>query len=132
MGVSENKDIARTFFEAGNRGELQTCLDLFADDATWTNIGTTKLSKTFVGKQAMIDELLGPLFGALEGGITSRVDNIVAEGDFVVVESRGTARTKDGRPYDNTYCHVFTIRDGKIRAVTEYMDTELVSAVFGR
>ena len=30
----------------------------------------------------------------------------------------------------NTYCHVFRVADGKIREVTEYMDTELVTAVF--
>ena len=33
--------------------------------------------------------------------------------------------------YNNTYCQVFTIREGKIRAVTEYMYTALVNEVFG-
>jgi len=36
-----------------------------------------------------------------------------------------------GRPYNNTYCQVFSVRDGKIRTVTEYMDTALVDEVFG-
>lgn len=55
----------------------------------------------------------------------------MAEGDFVVAQVRGQARKKDGTPYNNTYCHVFRLRDGKIIAVNEYMDTELITAVFG-
>jgi ketosteroid isomerase-like protein len=33
------------------------------------------------------------------------------------------ARTRGGRPYENQCIGVFTIRDGKIRTVREYMDT---------
>ena len=57
---------------------------------------------------------------------------MIAEGDVVVVQLRGKAETKDGRPYNNTYCHVFRMRNGKIGDVTEYFDTELASTVFGR
>jgi ketosteroid isomerase-like protein len=57
---------------------------------------------------------------------------MIAEGDVVVVQLRGKSETKDGQAYDNTYCHVFTMRGGKISDVTEYFDTELTSAVFGR
>ncbi len=56
----------------------------------------------------------------------------IAEGELVVVQSTGQATTTSGRAYNNTYCQVFTIRDGKIGAVTEYMDTALVNDVFGR
>jgi regulator of protease activity HflC (stomatin/prohibitin superfamily) len=34
--------------------------------------------------------------------------------------------------YNNTYCHVFKFNNGKICQVTEYLDTELVSSVFGK
>ena len=68
----------------------------------------------------------------LKSGIRSTVENMVAERDFVVVQSRGYTETVDGRQYNNTYCHVFTIRNGKIAEVTEYMDTELASAVLGQ
>ena len=32
-------------------------------------------------------------------------------------------RTRDGRPYENECIAVFTVEDGRIRAVREYMDT---------
>jgi uncharacterized protein len=74
---------------------------------------------------------VGPLFGQLQAGIASTIHHVVAEGDLVVVQSTGKATTTTGRPYNNTYCQVFTVRDGKILAVTEYMDTAWVNEVFG-
>lgn len=50
----------------------------------------------------------------------------------MVVLSRGKGETKDGRPYNNTYCHVLKIRNGKISAMTESFDAELISSAFWR
>lgn len=127
MGTEENKRLIHSFFEAGNRGDMDTCLALMADEVTWTNIGTTKYSGTFEGKQTLVENLLGPVFGQFEDGLTSTIDNVVAEDDWLVVQSRGEARTTAGRPYNNTYCHVFRLRDGKIVSVTEYFDTQLTA-----
>jgi ketosteroid isomerase-like protein len=123
--------IVQAFLDHGARGELAQCLALVAEDATWTNIGSTALSGTFAGKQQIVDDLLGPLFGRLENGIASKVGLIIAEGEHVVVLSEGRARTLDGQDYNNTYAQVFTVRDGSIVAVKEYMDTALVERVFG-
>jgi ketosteroid isomerase-like protein len=131
MPATDNKRIIQTFFDAANCGDMDSCFNQLADDVKWTNIGSTQFSGTFAGKDVLIDKLLGPVFGRLKAGIFSAVDNIIAEEDFVVVQSRGSAETKDGRPYNNTYCHVFRIRNGKIVEVMEYFDTELTSAVFG-
>jgi hypothetical protein len=61
------------------------------------------------------------------------MDNVVAEGNFVVVQGHAEGRlTKTGRPYDNTYCLVYEIVDGAVRKLTEYCDTELITAAFGR
>ena len=129
MTLTTNKQIVQTFYDSANCGDMESCMDQLADDVTWTNIGSTKYSGAFHGKADLVARLLQPVFGQLQAGITSVVDNVVAEGDWVVVQSRGKAETKDGRPYNNTYCHVFRIRSGKIVEVTEYLDTELASAV---
>jgi uncharacterized protein len=131
MGISENKQVVQTFLDAGARGDLQRCYDQLADDVAWTNIGRTRYSGTFSGKGELKARLVGPLFGELQSGISSTIHNIIAEGELVVVQSTGQATTTSGRPYNNTYCQVFRIRDGKIREVTEYMDTALVNEVFG-
>ena len=80
----------------------------------------------------MLEELIGPLFGQLRAGISSRIDRLVSEGDVVVAETSGTAETLDGVAYNNTYCQIFTIRDGRISQVKEYFDTALTDTVFGQ
>jgi ketosteroid isomerase-like protein len=55
---------------------------------------------------------------------------LIAEDDYVVVECRGEVTTKSGKPYNNTYCYVCRISDGKLKELTEYMDTQLVVETF--
>ena len=131
MGIEDNKQVVLDFFEAGARGDMEACFALLADDINWTNIGTTKFSGTYVGKQEITEKLLGPLFGQLKAGIVSRIEQLTAEGDIVVAQTSGTAETVDGVAYNNSYCQVIRIRDGKIAVVKEYMDTALIDSVFG-
>jgi ketosteroid isomerase-like protein len=131
MGIAENKQLIIDFYAAGARGDMETCFALLADDVTWTNIGTTKFSGTYAGKQALVEQLLGPLFSQLKAGISSDIERLTAEGDVVVAQTAGTAEMHDGTPYNNTYCQVIRIQDGKIAEVKEYFDTALVDAVFG-
>jgi hypothetical protein len=131
MGTNQNKRLVLDFYEAGARGDMDACFAMLADDVVWTNIGSTRFSGTYAGKQNLAENLLGPLFGQLKAGIASEVEQLVAEGDTVVAQTSGTAEILDGKPYNNTYCQVITVRDGRIAAVTEYMDTALIDAVFG-
>jgi ketosteroid isomerase-like protein len=57
--------------------------------------------------------------------------NFIAEGDCVVVEARGDNVTRAGLRYDNQYCMVWRIENGKIRQIKEYCDSALVERVLG-
>jgi ketosteroid isomerase-like protein len=131
MTTEQNKELVRRFYEAGNRGEMDTCIGLIADDVVWTNMGTTSLSGTYRGKAELMEKLIGPLFGQLKAGIATRIDRLVAEGDTVVAQTAGTAETLDGRDYNNRYCVIIRVREGQFAEVTEYMDTALAAEVFG-
>ena len=131
MSTTENKQVVLDFYAAGARGDIDACFALLADDITWTNIGTTKFSGTYAGKETLVEQLLGPLFGQLKAGISSEIESLTAEGDVVVAQTSGSAETLDGTPYNNSYCQVIRVRDGKIVEVKEYMDTALIDSVFG-
>ena len=131
MKEKENKRIVERFFEASNGGDMETSMGLIADDIQWTDIGTTSLSGTYRGKAELQEKLLGPLFGQLKQGIHMTIHRLLAEGDHVVAQTSGSAETLDGRRYDNSYCWIMRLRDGRIVEVTEYLDTELVTSVFG-
>jgi ketosteroid isomerase-like protein len=84
------------------------------------------------GKQELVERLMKPIFVTLESPGTTTTDNVIAEGDYVVVQSHASGRTtKTGKSYNNIYCMVFKVIDSKIKEVTEYCDTELITAAFG-
>lgn len=130
MGTAENKEVVRKMREAKG---LEPMLAAMSDDVRWTIIGTTKYSGTMNGKQEIIDKLLRPITSELESMGNTHMDNVIAEGDYVVVQQHASGRkTKTGNPYNNTYCLVYKVIDGKIKEITEYCDTELITAAFGR
>jgi uncharacterized protein len=129
---AENKQLVRNMFAELSKGNGQAFLDTMADNVRFTIIGNTKFSGTFNGKQELVTRLLTPLAAQLEGGLTITPDNFIAEGDYVAMQARGNSRTKSGGTYNNTYCQVFRIANGKVQEVIEYLDTELVTQAFGK
>jgi ketosteroid isomerase-like protein len=134
MSTETNKRIIRDFFAALSRGDAQAAYELLHDDITWTIIGDTPVSKTFRGAKAFEEELMGSVFQQIDPDAGIRVDviELIAEGDKVVARAQGTIQGRYG-PYNNTYCHVFTVRDGKIVEDIEYLDTLLIErSLYGR
>ena len=132
MGAAENKKLIQDMFAELSKGNAPAFLNALADDVRFTIIGTTKYSGTFNGKQELVNKLLQPLGAQIEGGLTITPENFIAEGDFVAMQARGKSTTKSGKPYNNTYCQVFRIANGKVQELTEYLDTELVTSAFGK
>ncbi|MGH7934643.1 MAG: nuclear transport factor 2 family protein [Candidatus Binataceae bacterium] len=132
MGAAENKELVRNMFAELAKGNAEAFLANMADDVRFTVMGTTKWSGTFNGKREVIGKLLTPLAAELEGGIALTPDNLIAEGDFVAMQARGKAKAKNGKSYNNNYCQIFRIANGKVKEITEYLDTELVTEAFGK
>jgi uncharacterized protein len=118
-------------FAETSRGNGQPFLDALADDAEWTVIGSTGWSRTYCGKQSILRELIAPLRRVLAPPRKSHALHMIAEGNMVAVQGQGENFTRDGRKYANTYCWVFAFRDGSVKSVTEYADTELMRSVLG-
>ena len=131
MGAVENKQLMQQIFEELSKGNSEPFVASMADDFRWTVTGTTKWSRTYEGKQSVLAELFGPLRARVKGRLRTTAHRMIAEGDFVVVEARGSNTTKSGVPYNNNYCFVFRLSDNQLKAVTEYLDTELVTAALG-
>jgi hypothetical protein len=106
-----------------SEGRVRPLFDAMADDVTWRWMGTTQWSRTFTGKQAVIDTLFSGQSDDLDPASSVEVLGIHGDGDIVVVEHSGRNQLPDGRRYDNNYCWVFEFREGEIKRVREYMDT---------
>lgn len=129
MSAVENKELFREIFAGLSVGNAKRFLDSLADDFCWTITGSTDWSKTYRGKEAVQTELFRPLLAQFAEQYTNEASRIIAEDDYVVVECRGRVTTKASSDYNNTYCWVCRVADGKLEELTEYMDAALVSAV---
>lgn len=131
MGTAENKQLLQDIFSAMARGDSRPLVQNMAEDFRWIIPGNTKWSRTYDGKRAVLTELFPALRARIEGRITMMPRRLIAEDDYVVVEARGQNITKAGMPYNNSYCFVIRLAGGKLAELTEYMDTELVTAALG-
>ena len=132
MTAHDNKALLQGVFAELARGNSRPFLDSFADDVRWTIVGTTKWSRTYDGKKAVLEQLLGPLRDRLAAPVKVAARRFIADDDLVVVEANGEATTKTGRPYNNTYCWIFRLAGGKVVEITEHLDTDLVASAFDR
>jgi ketosteroid isomerase-like protein len=131
MSVAENKQALQEAFDALSKGDSKPFVELWADDFTWSIIGSTPWSKTYRGKEAVQNDLMAPLFSKFASRYTNTAFRFIAEDDFVVIECRGNVTTKAGQPYNNTYCYVCRMADGQLQELTEYCDTELITGALG-
>jgi uncharacterized protein len=127
-----NKQLLRHVYAEISKGNVQPLLDSLADDVEWTIIGSTALSGTSRGKQEVIDKLLKPIRARLaDGPIVFQPERFIAEGEYVVMQAQGCATALSGKPYNNTYCIVCRIVDGKVKEMVDYIDTELITSALG-
>ena len=93
--------------------------------------GQYSWSNEFKGREAIQNGLMGHFRSFFAERPRSVAFNFIAEGDYVVVEARGDNVTKAALRYDNQYCMVWRIEQGRIKEIKEYCDSTLVERVLG-
>jgi ketosteroid isomerase-like protein len=126
----ENKKVVTEFMEVFSSGDVNGILGSLTDDATWWVAGNIPGISGTKDKAGFGEMLGGIAEGTKTGAITLTPLAFTAEGERVAVETESYAELKNGRVYNNLYHFVFTVRDGKISSVKEFLDTEHTTAVF--
>jgi uncharacterized protein (TIGR02246 family) len=122
--MQDAKAVLTRYVAAVEAGDVAAIEASFSPDATWILAGELPVSGTWEGRDAIINEFLPTAMSKYEpGSVRLEITGMIAEGDNVALQWTSRARTLDGRDYENHCIGVFTVRDGKIRAVHEYMDT---------
>lgn len=129
MPSADNKQLMQHAFGHLAQGDGRPFTDLMAEDFQWTVTGKTAWSRTYQGKQAVIEHLLRPLYAQFADRYRNTAQRFIAEGEWVVVQCRGNVTTKRGQRYDNEYCYICRLSGGKLRELIEYADTGLISQV---
>ena len=126
--TERNRKLIEGIFAELAQNNRRPFVDALADDVRWSTPGSSVWSRTFTGKQAVLNDLLAMVHAQLVERVRLTVHRILADGDHVVMQATGRATTKKGKPYNNAYCFLFRIAGDKIAEVTEYIDTELAGS----
>lgn len=124
----DNKRIIEQAFQGLARADPTAFLDAMADEIIWIIMGQSRVSGRYEGKTAIQKDLVPALFANFATEYRNYAEEIIAESDRVVVLARGEVKTVRGEDYNNDYCFVFRMREGKVLEVREYCDTALAEA----
>lgn len=125
MSGTETRAVAQTFFDGLSSGDAERAFSAIDSDIEYTLTGTTELSGTYHGLKDVQEKLLGPLSTMLESDLKLTAHEFIVDGDRVAVRATGEAQGKYG-PYNNSYCFLLRISNGKITHLQEFLDTALV------
>jgi ketosteroid isomerase-like protein len=136
MSAADNKKLVQEIFAiAGDPDpavrEKSLLVANLADDAIWSVTGQYSWSRTFTGKQSIMNDLHGHVRSRLVERGRTIAHRFIADGDIVAVEAKGNNLTKEGQRYDNDYCLVFRFDGGRIKEIREYCDSVLTEKALG-
>lgn len=128
-----NEQLVIDFFTTLSSGNLEAVRAMLHEDSTWTPmVRGIPGAGVHIGRKGIVDDFLMPIRGMFRPGDPKiHIDTVASNGPLVITETRGSGALADGRAYENRYCWAFEIRDGKVFAIREYMDSLYVFQLFG-
>ena len=129
--MSENSDALRRAYDAFNSGDVETVASTFADEITWEgpNSDGVPMSGKNEGKDAVL-QALGAIGDQFERFDVSP-DEMVEEGETIVVLSHLDARTKGGNELKLPGVEVWRMSGGKANRVQSLLDTAEMKQALG-
>ena len=124
--MTTNLDIIRSTYEGSSEENGKRLLQVLAPDAVWIEAEGFPYAGTYVGPETIVSGVFRRL--ATEWiGYRADVASYVAEGDQVVAFGVyvGTYRTT-GRSMRAAFAHRYTLRDGRIVRMVQYVDSHPV------
>jgi ketosteroid isomerase-like protein len=124
--LEANKQVIVDYFGEQMVAGLGSALRYLSDDATWWVPGQWELSGTYSKAQlaAAIDKL------PYDGYLTFDLATLTAEANRVAAEVRVRGKLKDGRVFDFWIHFLFTVDNGLITSVKEYVDSQYTRQLF--
>ena len=126
----QNIGVVQSGYAAFGRGDIPGLLALLDANVEWKTPGTSDLPTAGTRRgHAEVAAFFGTLSELIEFE-HFEPQNFLADGDRVVVFGIDRYKVKggSGKSLSEGWCHVFTVRDGKIVAFQEYIDTAALAA----
>jgi len=131
MNEQENTRLVQRCYELFKSGDIHALLDLFSEDIDFQmpEIENVPFSGRHQGREATARFF--KLVSESQDVLEFNPQEFMAQGDKVVVLGNSSYRVKASRrEYGVEWAHVWTVRDGKVVASKEYLDTAASFAAY--
>jgi ketosteroid isomerase-like protein len=129
---SANMTLVQSLYDAFGRGDIATIIGALTPDVHWQMHGREQDFPT-IGEwrgPERVQEFFRTVAENLEAiEFTPRELHGAADKVFVLGRYRWKVR-KTGSPVASDWCHVFTVRNGKVAAFREFTDTATLAAAY--
>lgn len=128
------RTVIEAYYAALGSGNRERLLELLAEDCHWDPPASAPIAP-ITGATGIADalgrELVKTMFD-IKQPFNLEIRRTIVDGAFAVVQQRLKATAKaTGLPYDNQYCWVYEVRDGRIVNIEEYADTMIAARTMG-
>jgi ketosteroid isomerase-like protein len=131
--MSNTKTMA-SLYEAFARGDVPAVLGAMHPEIQWREAENNPYMPTgeaWVGPDAIVKNLFIRLSEEWDG-FSVNPKSFHDAGDVVTVEGRYTGKHNEtGKALDAQFCHIWTLKDGKITAFQQYTDTAQLQDAMG-
>ena len=131
MTTQENKQLAMNGYQMFLKGDIQGVLDMCADDIEWTSadLPSVPYAGAFHGK-AGVRDFFQKVAATIEF-LAYQPQSFIADEDKVAVSGISTARVRaTGASFDDTWVHIFTMKNGKTVRFEQFHNTAAAVAAF--
>ncbi len=123
MNIEQNKHLANEFYRRFSASDIPGVLATMTDDAAFWIAGKPGRGLAGTLTKDRIGKVFNDMLGQLKHGLKMTVKSTIAEGDKVALEVASCGELRNGRIYDQEYHALMVLRDGKIAAIHEYLET---------
>jgi uncharacterized protein len=124
MSAEQNKELVKATWAAIGKGDIKGAFANMADNVSWLIPGNTPgVSGVKRGKDEIL-KFMGSVGSLFPEGLQTEITRAHATEDAVILELTNRGKVSNGTSYENEYCFVFELENGKIRRIREYVDTQ--------
>lgn len=125
--MTSNLDLIRATYEGSSEENGRNLMAVLHPEVEWTEAEGFPYAGTYVG----VDALMAGVFARLGSewiGYRADVHTYLADGDRAAAFGvySGTYKAT-GKSMRAAFAHLYEVRDGKIRRMTQYVDTVMVA-----
>src|SRR4051812_29899644 len=113
MGAEENAAIMRRAYEAFNKGDIDTLVEIFDESVAWHLPGRSSMAKDYQGREATLAYF--GLIGQETGGtFRAELQHLLTDDEDRVVGIQRSTGDRNGKHLDVGNCIVFQMKDGRM------------------